>query len=91
MHVQLLSGMYAFVEVLVVSAMPLNFNFILGIDCVKAFPGVTVHTPSDVLFGIEGFPFCSAVADEATDYVIDEKDFTVTYEVAEKKWTLSWK
>ena len=90
-NVQLPSGVYAFVEVLVVSTRPLNFNFILGMNGVSAFRGVTVRTPSDVRFGVEECAMSSAVADVATDYVIDEKDFTVTYDVAAKKWTLSWK
>lgn len=82
--------MYTFVEELVETAKPLNLDFILGMDCMKAFRRATVHIPSDVRFGIDGFAFCSEVADEVTDYVIDEKHFTVTNEVATRKWTLSW-
>ncbi|MPC60215.1 hypothetical protein E2C01_054254 [Portunus trituberculatus] len=59
-HVQLLSGMYAFVEVLVVSTRPLNFNFILGMNGVSAFRGVTVRTSSDVQFGVEESVFSSS-------------------------------
>lgn len=90
-RVQLPSGVHAFVEVLVVSTRPLNFNFILGMNGVRAFRGVTVRTPSDVQFGVDEC-ISSAPADNvATDYVIDEKDFTVTYDVAAKEWILSWK
>ena len=60
-HVQLPSGMYAFVEALVVFAKPLNFNFIVGRNSLEAFHGITVHTRSDVWFDIDGFAFCSAV------------------------------
>ena len=50
--VQLRSGASAFVEVLV-STKPMNFSFILGMDVVTAFRGVTVRTPNDVQFGAD--------------------------------------
>ena len=91
MRVQSPSGVPAFVEVLVGSTRPLNFNFILDMNGVSAFRGVTVHTPSDVQFGVDEDVSSAAAADVATNCVINEKDFTVTYDVAAKEWILSWK
>lgn len=48
--VRLPSGAVPSVEVLVVSTKPLNLSFILGMNVVKVFGGVTVRGPRDVFF-----------------------------------------
>lgn len=63
------------VEVLVVSTRPLNFDFILGMNGVRIFNGVTIRVPNDVRFGVDST--ASVVATVASN-VIEEKDFTVT-------------
>ncbi|KAK3880555.1 hypothetical protein Pcinc_014951 [Petrolisthes cinctipes] len=107
LSVQLKSGVSSQVEVLVLSARPLNFDFILGMNAVLIFKGVTVRTPNDVKFGVDEVVQCgmverplNPVSDKSVLYgmvtsqsnvVIDEKDFLVNYEAKSRKWTVSWK
>ncbi|KAK3867507.1 hypothetical protein Pcinc_027036 [Petrolisthes cinctipes] len=59
--VQLKSGVSSQVEVLVLSARPLNFDFILGMNALLIFKGVTVRTPNDVKFGVDEVVQCGMV------------------------------
>ena len=52
-RVQLRSGASATVSALVVPFKPLHYDFILGMNCVRALHGVTVRSSRDVYFGIE--------------------------------------
>lgn len=51
--VKLLTGASVTVGVPVVPFKPLNYDFILGMNCVRALHGVTVRSAYDVRFGIE--------------------------------------
>lgn len=75
------------VSVLVV---PFNYDFILGMNCVRALHGVTVRSAYDVRFGIED---CEASAAVTTKVIrdINEKDFRVTYDPKANTWTVLWK
>lgn len=88
-HVQLMSGTSSPVEVLFASTISLNLDFILGMNGIRAFRGVTVNTPRDVRFGVESA--CSAIATAVPDWVINDEDFTITYNAAETQWTVLWK
>lgn len=89
-RVQLPSGVSACVEILVVTTKPLNFNFILGMDGVRAFKGVTVRAPNNVKLGVEESKHYGTVAAQL-NHMIEERDFAVTYDAAARKWTVSWK
>ncbi|XP_071521205.1 uncharacterized protein [Panulirus ornatus] len=78
------------VQLVVVAIRPMNLNFVLYMNGVNVFHGVTVRTPNDVWFGVHESP-SSAVATVATGPVIDEKDFTVTHDAVPRKWTVLWK
>lgn len=52
-QVCLLSGASAAVDVLVVKEPPLGFKFILGMNGITAFHGVTVRSQNEVSFGVE--------------------------------------
>lgn len=89
-QVKLLSGAFVTVSALVVPFKPLNYDFILGMNCVRALHGVTVRSATDVRFGIED---CEASAAVTTKVIkdIDEKDFKVTYDPKANTWTVLWK
>ena len=87
-QIQLHSGASVTVSALVVSFKPLNYDFILGMNCVMALHGVTVSSSRKVRFGIED---ASAAVVTAETTTIDEKDFKVTYDEQANKWTVLWK
>ena len=95
--VTLHSGHTASIDVLVVAQKPLGFPFVLGMNGVDALNGVTICNSSDIRFGIEQQAVQAvAVADEASamctaEVRSDEADFTVTYDTADKKWSVQWK
>lgn len=84
-----MSGTSSPVEVLFASTISLNLDFILGMNGIRAFRGVTVNTPRDVRFGVKSA--CSAIATAVPDWVINDEDFTITYNAAETQWTVLWK
>ena len=156
-RVQLQSGESVFVDVLVVARKPLGFEFILGMNGIRALGGATVSSGDRVRFGVEMAvshvaatvtapgdcvssdderagvsgavavtarvshaqaessevaPVSGAVASAAPtnradngeeglvlgaaaaaapDNRADEKDFVVTFDEKEKKWSVEWK
>ena len=149
--VRLRSGESVSVDVLVAARKPLGFEFILGMNGVSAFGGVTVRSSDHVIFGVEATEALGAAAAEAPPGVdepesteasgggtaptasdggsevaeassvtvaaaepasvelqlsevsdevttaaatverADEKDFIVSYDEREKKWSVKWK
>ncbi|MPC63074.1 hypothetical protein E2C01_057166 [Portunus trituberculatus] len=58
MHLQLDNGASVDVKVFVVSDKPLGFPFVLGMNSVMAFGGVSVNAHRQVRFGIEDAQIC---------------------------------
>ena len=135
--VQLQCGESVMVDVLVVARKPLGFEFILGMNGIRALGGVTVSSGDRVKFGAESAvsrvaaavaapgvscgderagvsgavavtarvshaqaegaegrevaPVLGAAAAAAPANRADEKDFVVSYDENEKKWSVEWK
>ena len=89
-QIQLFSGACVTVSALVVPFKPLDYDFILGMNCVRALHGVTVNSSEDVRFGVEECRSLSAV-ETAKTVNIEEKDFKLTYNQNTKEWTVQWK
>ena len=62
MRLQLSSGAYTDICVSVTIKKPLGFMFILGMNGIKAFGGITVDTQGGVCFDVEETGIC-AIAD----------------------------
>lgn len=90
-QVCLLSGASAAVDVLVVKEPPLGFKFILGMNGITAFHGVTVRSQNEVSFGVEQNACVVGRKPEPEMYVFDAKDFTVRYNHDSREWTVVWK
>lgn len=90
-NIQLLSGVTVTVSALVVSSKPLDCDFILGMNGVKALKGVTVNSPNDVRFGVENKNELMAAMVQSEQVEVEEKDFKVSYSAETKKWTVTWK
>ena len=63
---------------LVVPFKPLNYDFVLGMNCVRALHGVTVNSSKDRRFGIEEDKCLSAIETIKT-VDVEEKDFKLAY------------
>ena len=59
-HLRLDNGASVDVKVFVVSDKPLGFPFVLGMNGVTAFGGVSVNAHRQVQFGLEDAPDCAA-------------------------------
>ena len=88
--IHLHSGGAVSVSALVVPFKPLNYEFIFGMNCVRALCGVTVSPSRSVRFGIEDCK-ASAAAVTTESVTINEKDFRVVYDGQANKWIMSWK
>lgn len=71
--IQLFSGASVTMSALVVTFKPLNYDFILGMNCVMALHGVTVYSCDNIYFGIENVHSVAAVGTPAT-INLDAKD-----------------
>ncbi|KAK4312976.1 hypothetical protein Pmani_015641 [Petrolisthes manimaculis] len=89
-EVQLHSGGSVTVSALVVPFKPLNYAFVLGMNCIRALRGVTVSSSRSVQFGVEDCKASAAVVTTET-VTIDEKDFKLVYDEQANKWIVSWK
>ena len=78
------NGVSVEVKVFVVSAKPLGFPFVLGMNGVMALGGVSVTAQREVRFGVNDAPVC-AVAGTTSDIQVDEQDFIV-YDAANNTW-----
>lgn len=85
-RIQLDNGAVAEVEVIVVSVKPLGFTFILGMNGITALGGVFING-REVRFGTANTNVCAA----AVGKVIEERDFTASYDTASRSWTAAWK
>ncbi|KAG0699088.1 hypothetical protein GWK47_025903 [Chionoecetes opilio] len=64
------------------------FEFIFGMDGIKALRGVTVDARNGVRFGVEKSEFFAAAN---TVVAVDERDFSATYDPVTNSWTAAWK
>ncbi|KAG0724917.1 Nephrin [Chionoecetes opilio] len=69
-RLQLSGGAFTTVRVSVTAVKPLGFEFILGMDGIKALDGVTVDARNGVRFGVEKSEFCAAAN---TVVAVDER------------------
>ncbi|KAG0724811.1 hypothetical protein GWK47_039835 [Chionoecetes opilio] len=83
-RLQLSGGAFTTVRVSVTAVKPLGFEFILGMDGIKALDGVIVDARNGVRFGVEKSEFCAAAN---TVVAVDERDFSATYHPVTNSWT----
>lgn len=82
------AGQRAKMCALVAGEKPLGVNFVLGIGGSSALGGVVVESRIEVQFcGTR--KLCGAASTEPL--VVDAPDFSVRFDTASVKWTLTWK
>lgn len=88
-HIQLFSGESVIVSALVVPFKPLNYDFILGMNCIIALQGVTVYSCDNVHFGIENIHSVAGVGTPATPATINLDTKDIELEVANDSLALA--
>lgn len=84
-------GISVDIDVLVVKFRPLNFDVILGMNCIAAVGGVTVKSSCDVQLGLRSVCGAMMKCGPAPLIEVVEIDFIVSYEDSVKAWTVQWK
>ncbi|KHJ42592.1 hypothetical protein D918_07311 [Trichuris suis] len=75
-------------DVVVSRVKPLGFDFIVGMNGIKALGGALVDSQGRARFGpSEG----TAGAAKEVDIRLEEPDFLVTFDHAKQSWTITWK
>ncbi|KFD58278.1 hypothetical protein M513_01041 [Trichuris suis] len=87
-HLQSADGGQAKVDVIVTAKKPLGFDFILGMNAIMAFGGVSVGPRGYVRFGAKRKEVCAA---DVVSIKMDEKDFVLTFNPLTRCWTAAWK
>ena len=88
------------VSALVVTAKPLGFSMIAGMDAVRELGGVTVRSPDNVRFGCETAGDTCAATEAASAAAaaagepcvrslrVEREDFCVVFDPTLRRWTL---
>lgn len=97
-------GQSVLIDAYVVAFRPLGFDFILGMNGIEAFGGVTIESASTVKFVDQSMKEANVAAgcsvgeqasvesqERAKGMEVEQQDFCLSYDYESRSWTVRWK